>query len=225
MRDALCGIFYIADPSVSVTMRSPIWVPDWHAPLLKLMKASIMANRDHTHTLHCLVEDLFAQLQERLASGVDGPAAFRSLLIDVIDYFDRAPWGAALETLQKFGVPSETPFSSYFRSFKVVVASTVDKGGRLEASPEMVMELIRIRTAQQHPMLMPTLFPGNSAARERLYNSLATLWTVFAHLEYDTSPAIDGDVSAPVPQSSSSQAHPPSGSPISSPHRNTRRAG
>ena len=116
MRDALSGIFYVADSSGSVTMRSPIWVPGWHAPLLKLMKASIMANRDDTHTLHRLVEDLFAQLlQERLAFGVDGPAAFRTLLIDVTDYFDRAPQGAALETLQNFGVPSGTPFTSYLR--------------------------------------------------------------------------------------------------------------
>ena len=166
-----------------------------------------MANRDDTHTLHRLVDDLFAQLQERLASGVDGPAAFRTRLIDVTDYFDRAPRGAALETLQKFGVPSGTPFSSYLRPFRVVVASTVDKGGPLAPSPEMAMELIRIRTAQQYPMLMPTLFPGNLATRERPYDSLATSWTVFAHLKHNFSPAIDGDVFAPVPQSSSSRAH------------------
>ena len=135
MRDVLSVIFYVADPSGSVTMRSPIWVPGWHAPLLKLMKTSIMADRDDTHTLQRLVEDLFAQLlQERLASGVDGPAAFRTLLIDVTDNFDRAPRGAALETLQKFDVPSGTPFSSHLRLFKVAVASTVDKGGPLAPS-------------------------------------------------------------------------------------------
>ena len=72
---------------------------------------------------------------------------------------------------------------------------------------------------------MPTLFPGNLATRERPYDSLATLWTVLAHLKHNTSPAIDGVVFAPVPQSSSSHAHSPSGSPITSPHRNTRRAG
>ena len=225
MSDALSGIFDVADPSRSVTLRSPVWVPGWHAPLLKLTKASIMANRDDTHTLHRLVDILFAQLQERLASGVDGPAAFRTLLIDVTTYFDRAPRGAALETLRKFGVPSGTPFSNYLRSFRVVVASTVDKGGPLEPSPEMAIELIRIRTAQQYPMLMPTLFPGSLATRERPYDSLATLWTIFAHLKHNTSPAIDGDVSAPAPQNSSSHAHSSSGSPITSPHRNTRRAG
>ena len=87
------------------------------------------------------------------------------------------------------------------------------------------MELIRILTAQQYPMLMPTLFPGNLVTRERPYDSLATLWTVFAHLKHNTSPAIDGDVFAPVPQSSSSHAHSPLGSPITSLHFNTRRAG
>ena len=167
MRDALSGIFYVADPSGSVTMRSPIWVSGWHAPLLKLTKPSIIANRDDTHKLHRLIDDLFAQLQERLASGVDGPAAFGTLLTDVADYIDRAPRGAGLATLQQFGVPSGTPFSSFLRSFRVVVASTVDKGGPLAPSPGMTMELIRIRTAQQYPMLMPTLFPGVLATRER----------------------------------------------------------
>ena len=106
---------------------------------------------------------------------MDGPAAFRTLLIDVADYFDRAPRGADLETLQKFDVPSGTPFSSYLRSFRVVVASTADKGGPLAPSPEMAMELICIRQAQQYPMLMPTLFPGSLAPRERSFGLLATL--------------------------------------------------
>ena len=160
MRDALSDIFDVPDPSGSVTMRSPTWVSGWHAPLLKLTKTSIIANRDDTHTLHRLIDDLFAQLQERLASGVDEPAAFGTLLTDVAGYFDRAPRGAALATLQKFGVPSGTLFSSFLRSFRVVVASTVDKGRPFAPSPEMAMELIRILTAQQYPMLMPTLFLG-----------------------------------------------------------------
>ena len=117
MRDALTGIFYVADPSGSVTMRSPAWVSSWHVPLLKLTKASIIANRDDTHILHRLIVDLFAQLQERLASGLDEPAAFGTLLTDVSDYFDRAPRGAAMATLQQFGVPSGMPFSSFLRSF------------------------------------------------------------------------------------------------------------
>ena len=74
-------------------------------------------------------------------------------------------------------------------------------------------------------MLMPTLFPGNLATRDRSYASLATLWTVFSHLKHNTSPAIDGDVFALALQNSSSYAHSPSGSPITSPHRNLRRAG
>ena len=48
----------------------------------------------------------FRHLRKGLASGVDGPVAFRTRLIDVIDYSDRAPRRPALETLQKFGVPS-----------------------------------------------------------------------------------------------------------------------
>ena len=166
MRGALSGIYDVADPSGSVTMRSPNWVSGWHAPLLKLTKASIIANGDDTHILHRLIDDLFAQLQERLASGVDRPAAFGTLLTDVADYFDRSPRGAALATLQPFGVPSGTPFSSFVRSFRVVVASTADKGGPLAPSLEMAMELIRIRTAQQYPIDFASR--GFSYAREAL---------------------------------------------------------
>ena len=59
-----------------------------------------------------------------------GPAAFKILLADFADYFDRAPRGAVLETLHKFGVRTGTPFSSYVRTLRVVVASTVEQGGR-----------------------------------------------------------------------------------------------
>ena len=87
-----------------------------------------------------------------LASGVDRPVAFRTRLIDVIDYFDLAPRGLALETLQKFGVPSGTSFSSYLRSFMVVVANTVDEGGPFVTSPEAMMELsfVSIRHSSTH---------------------------------------------------------------------------
>ena len=79
IHDALSEIFDVADPSGSVTMRSLTWVSGWHAPLLKLMKVSIVPNRDDTSTLHRLIDGLFTKLQERLASGVDGPGAFRTL--------------------------------------------------------------------------------------------------------------------------------------------------
>ena len=125
MRDALSGIFDVADPTGTVTMDSPVWVSGWNAPLLKLTKAAINANRDYTHDLHRLVDELFSQLQERLSSGFGGPAAFKTLLTDFADYFDRAPRGAALETLQKFGVRTGTPFSSYLRALCVVVANFI----------------------------------------------------------------------------------------------------
>ena len=194
----------MADPSGSVTMRSPSWVSGWHAPLLKLTKASIVPNRDITHTLHRLVDDLFDQQQERLASGVDGPGASKTLLTDVADHFDCAPRSAALASLQKFAVPSGTPFSSYLYPFRVMVAGTVDKGGPLTHSPDMVMELIRIRTAQQYPTLMPTLFPDILATQEKPYDSLAALWVAFTYLKHNTSLAIDGDTFSSANQDLSS---------------------
>ena len=204
MRDALSGIFDVTDPTGTVTMHSPVWVPGWHAPLLKLVKAAIIGNRDDTHDLHRLVDDVFAQLQERISSGSSGPDAFKILLADFGDFFDRAPRGAALETLQKFGVRTGTPFSSYLRALRVVVASTVEKGGPLAPSATMAIELVRIRTAQQYPTLMPTLFPGDLATREKPYASLASMWTAFSDLKHNTSPAIDGDAYSSRPHASRS---------------------
>ncbi|CAM9884875.1 unnamed protein product, partial [Ascophyllum nodosum] len=60
----------------------------------------------------------------------------------------------------------------------------------------MAIELVRIRTAQQYPTLMPTLFPGDRATREKPYASLALIWTAFADLKHNTSPAINGDAFA-----------------------------
>ena len=228
MRDSLSGIYDVADPSGSVTMRSPSWVSGWHAPLLKLTKASIVPNRNNTHTLHRLVDDLFDQQQERLASGVDGPGASKTLLTDVADHFDCAPRSAALASLQKFGVLSGTLFSSYLHFFRVMLAGTVDKGGPLAPSPDMAMELIRIRTAQQYATLMPTLFPDKLATQEKSYDSLAALWVAFAYLKHNTSPAIDGDAFSSANQGLSSLIYyvaASSISPVTSPPRNMRRFG
>ena len=208
IRDALSGIFDVADPTGTVTMNSPVWVPEWHAPLLKLTKAALNVNRDDTCDLHRLVDDMFSQLQDRITTGSSGPAVFKILLADFPDYFDRATRGAALETLQKFGVRTGTPFSSYSRALRVVVASTVEKGGSLALSAAMAIEFVRIRTAQQYPMLMPTLFPGDLATREKTYDSLASMWTTFDDLKHNTSPAIDGDAFASAPQALSSHAPP-----------------
>ena len=73
-------------------------------------------------------------------AGSSGPAAFKTLLEDFANYFDRAPRGAALETLQKFGVRTGTPFFRYLRTLRVVVASTVEKGGPLAPSADMAIE-------------------------------------------------------------------------------------
>ena len=145
-----------------------------------------------------------------------GPAAFKTLLTDFADYFDRAPRGAALETLQKFGVRTGTPFSSYLRALRVVVASTVAKGGPLAPSATMAIELVRIRTAQQYPTLMPTFVPGDRATREKPYVLLALMWTAFADLKHNTSPAINGDAFASAPQVPSSHAPPPINAPTAS---------
>ena len=225
MRDALSGIFDVADPFGTVTLTSPVWVYGWHAPLLKLSKAAIAPNRDDTHDLHRLIDDIFSQLQERMTSGTSGPVAFKTLLTDFTDHFDRAPRGAALATLQNFGVRTGTPFASYLRALRVVVASTVEKGGPLAPSSAMAIELVRIRTAQQYPMLMPTLFPGDLATREKPYATLASMWTAFNDLKHNMSPAIDGDAFASATRASGSHAPPTVAVPAASTAASQRHYG
>ena len=128
--------------------------------------------------------------------------------------------------LQKFGVRTGTPFSSYLRALRVVVASTVEKDGPLAPSATMAIELVRIRTAQQYPTLMPTSFPGDRASREKPYVSLASMLTAFADLKHNTSPAINGDSFASALQASSPHAPPTITVPAASvtvPHRHNSR--
>ena len=216
VRDALSGIFDVADPTGTVTLTSLVWVAGWHAPLLKLTKAAKATNRDDTHDLHRLIDDLFSQLQERMTSGASGPAAFKTLPADFADYFDQTPRGAALATLQNFGVRTGTSFTSYLRALRVVVASTVEKGGPPAPSAAMAIELVRIRTAQHYPMLMPTLFPGGLATRKISYVTLASMWTAFGDSKHNMSRAIDGDVFASAPRTSSSCASTTVAGPASS---------
>jgi len=94
------------------------------------------------------------------------------LLADITYYFYRAPCRPALETPQKVGVRTGTPFSTYLRAFRAnVVARTAEKVGPLAPSSEM---------AQQYPMLMLDLFVGDLTTRERSFDSLALIWTAFA---------------------------------------------
>ena len=91
----------------------------------------------------------------------------------------------------------------------------------------MAIELVRIRTAQQYPMLMPTLFPGDLATRKKPYDSLASMWTEFANLKHNTSPAIDGGAFASASQASSLHAPPTIATPVTSvaaPQRHNSRA-
>ena len=143
-----------------------------------------------------------------MTSGSSGPDAFKTLLADFADYFDRTPRGAAQAILQNFGVRTGTPFASYLRALRVVVASTVEKDGLLAPSVATAIELVRIRTAQQYPMLVPTLLPGDLATRAKHYVTLALMWTAFGDFKHNMSPAIDSDAFASAPRTSSSHAPP-----------------
>ena len=74
-------------------------------------------------------------------------------------------------------------------------------------------------------MLMPTLFPGELATKERPYSSLASMWTEFANLKHHTTPALNGEAFTSASQASSSDVPhyraplAPSGSTVRRPGR------
>lgn len=55
----------VTDPTGTGTLETPDWVSGWHVTLVKLGKAVIQANRVLTHDINRLVDDLFAQHQEK----------------------------------------------------------------------------------------------------------------------------------------------------------------
>ena len=56
MLDALSRIFDVADPSGSVTMRSPTWVSGWHAPLLNSQRPQSLPTA--TTGMHCTASSM-----------------------------------------------------------------------------------------------------------------------------------------------------------------------
>ena len=73
--------------------------------------------------------------------------------------------------VQTFNVRAGILISRFLWDFRIVVASSVEKGGPLAASPDMAIKLLRIRAAPQYPpMLMPTLLPGELMAIECPYD-------------------------------------------------------
>ena len=76
--------------------------PKVTCPLIKMITSTLI-DRDATHDLHRIVDDLFAQFQGTLTSGFIGPAVFNFPLTELTDYFDRT---------QMFGVRTGTPFSN-----------------------------------------------------------------------------------------------------------------
>ena len=95
-------------------------------------------------------------------SGSGGLAAFKTLLTEIMSHFDRTLRGAALVTLQSFGVPPGTTYLDYLRAFRVVIATTEEKGGPWSPSTEVTMELVRAAV----PMVDVNAFPW-SASRKR----------------------------------------------------------
>ena len=62
IRDSLTGIVEVIDPSGTVHIDSTARIPDYSSPLAKFASSVIYANRDDTHNVDRLIEDLFAQV-------------------------------------------------------------------------------------------------------------------------------------------------------------------
>ena len=86
------------------------------------MKA-IVAERTSASDLTAVFDDFFAQVNRSLDAHASGPEAFNQLLWLISSNFDHGDKTASYHRLQTFGVANGTPFSDFFRSFRVVVSS------------------------------------------------------------------------------------------------------
>ena len=130
----------VADPSGTVRIDCPALIPDRHAPLLRMGKSAVHVHCNDIHDLRRLVDDLFPQAHDRVASRSPVPTAFKALLADLTDQFDRAPRGVGLATLRNFSFYFGVSFADHLRAFRVVEANTVEKSGPLAPSQETAID-------------------------------------------------------------------------------------
>lgn len=137
-----------------------------------------------------------------MSRGATGSAVFTTFLGLFSDHFDRASKGDSFGILHGFVVPSDVPFSGYLRAFRLVTTS-VGEGRPLRPSADIPMELVRLRTAQQYPTPMLTLYLRGDAAIESLFSTFDEKWLSFNALVQNTTPAISGNAFPPLLSSAS----------------------
>ena len=102
------------------------WISSWERPLLKSFRKAITPNRPSSAFLTRVFDDFFAQVKRALNTGVSGPETFNRLLQLISSHFDHSDGNASFNRPQKVRVPKGTPFSVFFRAFRVVVSSVTD---------------------------------------------------------------------------------------------------
>ena len=172
------------------------------------MKA-IVAERTSASDLTAVFDDFFAQVNRSLDAHSSGPEAFNQLLWLISSHFDHGDGTASYHRLQTFGVANGTPFSDFFRSFRVVVSSVMGSEHELAPSVSAVLELVRRGVMNQFPGFMPELYLGALATVPIPFASVDAMWLSFQTRTTNKTPAINGEKYFYLPPSadSSLQTH------------------
>ena len=102
-----------------------------------------------------------------MAEQPSGPAAFNLLLQVLSRQFDHGDAASALSELQNLGVPKGTPYAAYHSAFGMVASGVTGSERALAPWVGLVLEKknVPLSVNEQFPQLMPSLCPGELAAR------------------------------------------------------------
>ncbi|CAN0443107.1 unnamed protein product, partial [Laminaria digitata] len=139
----------------------------------------------------CSLND--TKVKRSLDDHASGPEVFNQLLRLIGGHFDQGDGNASFNRLQTFGVSNGTPFSDFFRAFRVVVSSVTGSEHVLAPSVPTVLELVRRSVMNQYPGLMPTLYPGDWATVPTPFTTIDAMWLAFRTMATNKTPAISGE--------------------------------
>ena len=203
-KQAQTDILQVCDKRCSLLgLQTEVWIRGWERPLHKAFVRAIPLDKPSTPILTTVIDDIFGQVTRALDRKETGPAAFELLLQLLSRQFDHGDAASALRDLQSFGVPNGTPYSAYYRAFRMVVSGITGSERALAPGTGLVLEIVRLSVNEQYPQLMPILYPGGLANRQSPFETLDAMWLALGVLADNKTPAINGEKFYSLPSTSS----------------------
>ena len=106
--------------------------------------------------------------------------------------FDNGDAASVLSELHNFGVPNGTLYAAYYRTFRLVVSGVTGSERALAPGLGLVLEIVNLSVNEQFPQPIPSLYPGELAARPQPFDSIDAMWLALGTLANNKTPAING---------------------------------